>query len=155
MLLAFTLAYLKPWVTNLSRLLIARTVADPLSYSRSSTYIERPERNTYIHILTTIFIVGSCVRLKGTLTWLDGVPKGKLPPRASWIVVGHEMQPLPMLGNIREPDIQEGLRSSRTQDFWNKDRGGGFAHNSTMVGRFRRHQAPESGSIAFISSINN
>lgn len=53
------------------------------------------------------------VRSKAVLTGLDGMPKGKLPPRASWVVVGHEMQPLSMLGNIRKPNIQQGLRSSR------------------------------------------
>lgn len=37
------------------------------------------------------------------------MPQGKLPPRATWVVVGHEVQPLTVMGDIREPDIQECL----------------------------------------------
>lgn len=43
------------------------------------------------------------------LTGLNGMPEGEFPPRVPWVVVGHEMQPLSVLRNIRESDIQQSL----------------------------------------------
>lgn len=40
------------------------------------------------------------------LTWFDGVPEGKFPPRAPRVVVGHEVKPLPVVRNVRKSNVQ-------------------------------------------------
>lgn len=49
----------------------------------------------------------NCVLVR--LTWLNSVPQRQLTPRSLGIGVRHEVQPLPMLRNVRKSNIEECL----------------------------------------------
>lgn len=61
------------------------------------------------------------------------MPKGQLPPRVSCAVVGHKVQPLPVVGNIRKSDIQKSLsqRDRLAREAWGRALvGDGLAFNN-------------------------
>lgn len=50
------------------------------------------------------------------------MPQSKLSPRLPQIVVGHEVQPLPVLRDVRESNVEESL-PSRHKDIGHQTRG--------------------------------